>query len=293
MKHYARQINRFRWLRKTRTVSRGEGNASRTQALRYILTDPELDTFSYEVANSAELAEHVTGITGLTSSQVLDLFDEARHDAVLASRIRRGSRWDLSVKRQPEIGRHLVTYAIVRAIHPPTVLEVGVRFGLGSLVILRALERNRAEGTQGELVSVDIDPFAASLVPRDTPGWQFTVGPSPDALADAVAGRRIGLLIADSIQDPRATTAEVRTALTSAAYPLVVMQSGWNMVVPNLCDAAGLDWVRLVEQPIAHVGAGRQAFLARFDNDDDVARALRVLAGPPAGGRDADHRPPL
>lgn len=285
LKHHARQINRFRWVRKARNVARGEGNATRAQALRYVLTDPELDTYSYEVANAAELADSITGITGLTQPEVLALFDEARTDPVLAARIRRGSRWDLSVKRQPAIGRHLVSYAIARAIRPPAVLEIGVRFGLGSLVILRALERNGAEGSPGELVSVDIDPFAGSMVPRDTPGWRFVAGPSPDVLAEAVAGRRIGFMIADSIPQPWATTAEVRTALAAAAPPLVVMQSGWNMVLPDICDSVGLTWVRLVEQPVAHIGAGRQAFLARFGDADQVARALAVATAAPDGMR--------
>lgn len=292
LKHHARQANRLRWLRKWRNVARREGNATVGQALTYVLTDPELDTYSYELANEVELAVLLQPIVRLNTEAILALFSEARTDQVLAARIRRGSRWDLSVKRNPPIGRHLVTYAIVRATRPPTVLEIGVRFGLGSLVILRALERNAREGyPAGELVSVDIDPFAGSLVSQDAAGWDFVAGPSPDALATAVrAEHRVGLIIADSVQDPAVTTAEVRVALAQPAQPLIVMQSGWNMVVPDLCDAADVPWVRLVEQPQAHIGAGRQAFLARFDDAESRSRALEAATRSPHGMRDADGR---
>lgn len=292
LKHRARQINRLRWVRKWRNVARREGNATVAQAVAYVLTDPELDTFSYELANEVELARLLAPVAHLDTERILALFSEARSDAVLAARIRRGSTWDLSVKRHPPIGRHLVTYALIRATRPPTVLEIGVRFGLGSLVILRALERNARDGyPAGELVSVDIDPFAGSLVGDDAPGWRFVAGPSPDALSDALrSDQRVGLVIADSVQDPAVTTAEVRTALEHAASPLIVMQSGWNMVVPDLCDAAGVPWVRLVEQPRAHIGAGRQAFVARFDGADSRAAALAVAARAPRGMRDEAGR---
>ena len=286
LKHRARQVNRLRWVRKYRNVARGEGNADRWTALRYILTDPELDTYSYELANSAELAAELVAIIGQDVERILALFDEAEGDPVLAARIRRGTRGDLAVKRQPDIGRHLVTYAIVRSLKPPAVLEIGVRFGLGSLVILRALERNRDEGApDGTLVSVDIDPFAGSMVDPATPNWSFTAGPSPDVLPRAVGDHRIGLVICDSIPQPWATTAEVRVALERAAEPLVVMQSGWNMVLPDICDAAGVEWRRIVEQPTRHIGAGRQAFLARFDSPSEVNRALAVIERAPNGMR--------
>lgn len=287
LKHYSRQVSRLRWIRKYRNAARREGNAGSLATLSYVLFDPELDTFSYEVANDHELASALVGITGLPTAQILELFAEARRDPVLAARIRRGSRGSLAVKRQPKIGRHLVTYAIVRAIAPPTVLEIGVRFGLGSLVILRALERNRGEGgPSGELVSVDIDPYAGALVDRSTPGWSLVVGPSPEVLADALRpDQQVGLVICDSVPPPAVTTAEVATALEHAAQPLVVMQSGWNMVLPDLSEAVGLEWVRIVEQPVAHIGAGRQAFLARVDDAPTIAEMLEQTRRWPQGMR--------
>lgn len=277
LKGQARQVNRLRWIRKARTVAESEAPHTRVQALRYVLTDPELDTFSYELANPTELAEALTGITGLPAAEVTTLFDEARHDRVLADRIRRGSRWNFGVKRQPPIGRHLAAYAITRALQPATVAEIGVRFGLGSVVLLRALERNADDGHPGELVGVDIDPYAGTLVAPGTPGWRFVTGSSPDILTTALAERRIGFLISDSVPDERVTTAEVIAALQAASLPLVVMQSGWNLVLPDICDAAGIDWVRTVDRPVAHIGAGRQAFYARFDTPAQVADALQVV----------------
>lgn len=277
LKGRARQVNRLRWLRKARTVAASEQTYTRAQALRYILTDPELDTFSYELANPGELAEALTGITGLPAADIARFFHEARSDAVLADRIRRGSRWNLGVKQRPPIGRHLAAYAIARARQPATVAEIGVRFGLGSLVLLRALERNAEDGHPGELVGVDIDPYAGTLVAAGTPGWRFVAGPSPDILTSALAEHRVGFLISDSVPDERVTIAEVSAALRAASLPLVVMQSGWNLVLPQVCDEAGIPWVRTVDHPVSHIGAGRQAFYARFETPEQVADALQVV----------------
>lgn len=277
LKSQARQGNRLRWLRKARTVAASEQPHTRAQALRYILTDPELDTFSYELANPGELAEALTSIAGLPAADIMNLFREVRGDDILADQIRRGSRWNFGVKQQPPIGRHLAAYAIARALHPATVAEIGVRFGLGSLVLLRALERNAADGNPGELVGVDIDPYAGTLVTAGTPGWRFVAGPSPDILPRALAERRVGFLISDSVPDERVTIAEVSAALRAASLPLVVMQSGWNLVLPELCDEAGIPWVRTVDHPLSHIGTGRQAFYARFETPEQVAGALQVL----------------
>ena len=276
LKSQARQVNRLRWLRKARTVRASSTSHTRAQALRYIFTDPELDTFSYELANPLEQARALSPITGSSPAEILALFEEASTDQLLAARIRHASRWNFGVKRQPPIGRHLAPYAIARALRPETVVEIGVRFGLGSVVLLRALERNAAEGRPGELVGIDIDPYAGVLVPPHIPDWHFVTGSSPDILRVALADRRVGFVISDSVPDAQVTTAEVIAGLHAAALPLVVMQSGWNLVLPNLCDAAEIPWVRTVDQPVSHIDAGRQAFFARFDTPEQVARTIQV-----------------
>jgi hypothetical protein len=57
-------------------------------------------------------------------------------------------------------------YAVVRALKPQLIVETGIKQGLGSLVLLAALERNAGEGGSGRLISFDIDPFSGWVVPQ-------------------------------------------------------------------------------------------------------------------------------
>lgn len=265
-KNAARQLNRLRWLRKARIASRHEGNATGAQTLRYILADPELDTFSYAVSNAGQMATEAAPILGVDSSTVAGYFAEVEADPVLRERIRTAARADWSVKANPPLGRQLISYAAVRVLAPTLTLEIGVRHGLGTLTMLRALERNAAEGRGGELVSVDIDPYAGRLVPADAPNWTLVTGPSPDVLDAAVMNRRVGFMVSDSVPTPAVTRAEVSFALAHAASPLVILQSAWNSVLADISRDRGVDCRSITELPVAHVGAGRTSLLARFDS---------------------------
>ena len=66
-----------------------------------------------------------------------------------------------------------ILYALVRALKPQRVLEVGVATGGTSTHILSALATNGS----GELHSVDIEPNCGQLVPESLRGhWHLTIG---------------------------------------------------------------------------------------------------------------------
>lgn len=70
-------------------------------------------------------------------------------------------------------------YLIARLAKPRLIVETGIRSGLGSMLILRALQRNAAEGAPGELVSVDVAPNAGWLAQGSASGpWRRLTGPS-------------------------------------------------------------------------------------------------------------------
>jgi predicted O-methyltransferase YrrM len=68
---------------------------------------------------------------------------------------------------EPNVGRRMVWYAIVRMIKPALVVETGVDQGLGAVVLCAALKRNAAEGHAGQYLGTDIDPQAGYFLRGD------------------------------------------------------------------------------------------------------------------------------
>lgn len=56
-----------------------------------------------------------------------------------------------------------VLYALIRALRPATVVEIGTNDGCSTMHILAALKANG----KGKLISIDIEPSAGRLVPDD------------------------------------------------------------------------------------------------------------------------------
>ena len=259
-----RPLNRLRWWRKSQIIS--STSATPRQRIRYVLWDPELDTFSYELASPDRVAGQLSPVLGESADTIREYLEELRSDTGLAATIRTASRWHPESKRRPPLGRHAITYACLRSRRPALAVEIGVRHGLGSLVILRALQRNRGENAPGELLSIDVDPFAGRLVGRHTPHLQFECGKGSDVLGSVLHGRKVGFLLSDSVPDPVETEREVTSALASADFPIVVMQNGaWNTVTADLATRTGSAFAAIQEQPAGHWAAGRLVHVARLD----------------------------
>lgn len=257
-----RTINRVRWRHKWRIAQSGQ--LAPALRMRYVLWDPEIDTFSYELADPVAIVQAIAPVLGKPVSELMIYARELQEDQELHDRIRRATRFHPETKRKPPVGRHFVGYLCLRARRPTMAVEAGIRHGLGSLVMLRALERNAAEGADGFLLSVDIDPSAGALVGRRSTRWEFAVGEAGNVLPLLLRQGEVGYLNSDSLPHPDQTRAEVAAACANAQWPLIVQQSGWNNVSRDICGNNEFSFVDVHERSFGHFHAGRRVHVCRL-----------------------------
>lgn len=259
-----RYVRRLRWISKARAVRRV--GASVHRHLRFVLTDPEPDNFTYELANEAELAAWVQAVSGCAAAEVQRALAEPDADPVLSARLREtAGRRQWWSKPRPPFGKRRGWYALVRLLRPALVVESGVHDGLGSLLLLRALERNAAAGNQGRLVSFDVNPAAGWIAGPD-PRWELRIESSRTGLPLLLAGgEAVGMFIHDSLHTYEHERWELATAGGRLA-PGGVLISDNVHVTPALaeCGAAlALDCHVFVERPIGHFYPGAAMGAAR------------------------------
>jgi hypothetical protein len=266
-------LPRLRWLTKARTV-RGYGVGIRERpldVLRYVLLDPELDNFTYPLANERELAAFVGQALGIPESQVQGYFEEVRRDPELTAGLRKASGRRLDRKRTVHFGRRLGWYAAVRALAPAVVVETGIHEGLGSLLLLRALERNAEQGVDGRLISVDIDPGAGWLVAPHLRGrWQPIFASTFDALEPALDGLEVGVMIHDSDHTYDCERFEFETAAAHAA-PVVALISDnahGDTALPDVAKSLGVEYRLFLERPKNHFYPGAGLGLSILRRED-------------------------
>lgn len=129
----------------------------------------EHTNFTYAITSRSErhLAWFVARIAEVPVQQVEALQRELWADSDLRAQIqvaasvspRRGS-----IDPDPLYGRRVAWYTLVRLLKPQIVVEAGVDKGLGTLVLAAALLRNTAEGSPGQVIGMDINPAAGSLI---------------------------------------------------------------------------------------------------------------------------------
>jgi len=252
-----RRLGRFRFLLKARQV-REEGASLRedpVNVLRFVLLDPETHSYTYELDNVDELCAFVERCTGTSQHQVARYVDEALTDPELTARLRRRVRWRIDCKRDMPLGNRLLWYALVRAVKPALTVETGIHQGLGSLMLLRALEHNAQEGAEGRLISIDLDPESGWLVPeRLRERWTPVFGDIEADLEGALAGEEVDLFIHESDHNEPLQRLEFGTALAHAATELYVIDSsGLELpVLRELCEVRGGEHHLFVERPRHH-----------------------------------------
>lgn len=254
LKEVARRtgINRLRWHRKAAIVRRY--HKSPAQHLGYVFIDPELENFTYDIANRAELAawldSHVPGAGGY-----LEELDQDRAlEAELAARL----RWRPWVRFQP-FGRRLGWYAVVRATKPSLVVETGTHDGLGSVALLAALERNAREGHPGRLISIDPRGGTGWLVPQQFHHMLTRVrATSYEALPNALDGAVPDIFIHDSLHTVECETWEFETAVAVGARILLSDNSHSTTVLQDVAARHDYEYSFWQERPQAHwyPGAG-------------------------------------
>lgn len=252
-----RYVRRLRWFSKARAVRRVGAPVHRH--LRFVVADPEPDNFTYELANEDELAGWVHSVCGGTLERARAALAEPLSDQLLNARLRAtaGRRWWWS-KPAPPFGKRRGWYAVARLLAPRLIVEAGVHDGLGSLLLLRALELNAAEGKEGRLVSFDINPTAGWLVGDDS-RWSLRIESSTTGLPKLLAeGEPVGMFIHDSLHTYAHERWELDT-VSAALAPDGVLISDNVHVTPALADCSrerGLVYVEFAERPVAHFYPG-------------------------------------
>jgi hypothetical protein len=257
-----RRSARLRFAAKAGTLRRYEFPVRQQplKALSYVLLDPEVGDFSYELRNEDEFARGLADALGVPHDRIRALFAEVRASPALTSDLRRATRWRPDMKRHIGFGPRLGWYAIVRETKPAVVVETGIKHGFGSLVLLEALRRNAAEGHEGRLLSADLDPEAGWVVPPSLQRrWSKLVGKADEVVAGALNGDKVDLLIHDTPPLPEIESAEYGVALANRAQRIILV-SGSNGdqtgILPGIAAEHGVDYHLIREVP-DHVYPGQ------------------------------------
>jgi hypothetical protein len=229
-------------------------------AFRFMIFGRELDNFTYEIANEEELARFLEKAVGIPTRDAEAYIAELQGDSELRSAIEANLRGRSDRNRTMPYGRRLGWYAIVRARKPKLVVETGVHDGLGSAVLLRALQRNADEGDDGTLVSFDINDQAGWLVPDSLRSrHQLEIGSAPGNFARAFDGRRVGLFIHDSDHRYEHEIAEFEAVGPMCApNAVLITDNAFGAAFPDFCERQGIRTHIFKEVPRGHwyPGAG-------------------------------------
>jgi Methyltransferase domain len=262
-----RRLSRLRWLEKARLV-RGYRRSVRANPLgiaRYVLFDPEVGDFSYDIENEGELAQFLADALAVDAAQIVGYMAEAHAAPALTRDLSARVRWRPDMKRRIGLANRLAWYVVARATKPRLVVETGVKHGLGALVLLVALERNAGEGSRGRLISFDNDPYSGWVVPdRLYASWERICATTQDALEAALAGQAVDLFICDTPPDYELESFEMRAALRHAAPGVILIAGNGDRTtaLPELAAELGGDYRLFAERPRHPVFPGTGVALA-------------------------------
>lgn len=260
-----RKLSRLRWRYKLRII-RTWGAPLDRSTLQFITTDPDVNTFTYALSNQNEICDSVANILRADHLAARCFGQELVNDKVLAGRLFKRSRFRPEAKARPPLGRHTAAYCAVRLLKPTTIVESGVKHGLGSAVLLRALELNAFEGAPGQLISIDPDPESGWLVDATLhPNWHLAIADSTAALPNILRSRPAEMLISDSLPDPSTVLWELDSVLQSGCHHcLVIANHDWTDIVRSRALSRKASWGTLHEVPLNHPYPGRRIDLAYF-----------------------------
>ena len=249
-----RRLSRLRWLEKAR-LTRYYGVSFRARPLqvaKYVLCDPDVGDFSYELDNEAELVLFLASVLALEPALVKGYLDEIHAAREVTQDLAATVRGRLDMKRRPGLGHRVAWYVVTRAIKPRLVVETGIKHGLGALVLLVALERNAREGSDGRLISFDPDPESGWVVPEAMrSSWRPVFETSFDAFDEQLDGEQIDLFICDTPPGTEIESFEMDAALRHAAAGIVLIAGNGDRttVLPDLAAEHGGEYRFFAERP--------------------------------------------
>jgi hypothetical protein len=267
--HRARRLDRLRWVAKFKATRSVHSNASLRRRLAYVLFDPELASFSFELENEQEVIAGLAVALGQPEDTLATYVAETRADPELNEELARHVRWRPDIKRRQPLGHRLAWYVMARVYEPKLIVETGIHRGLGSLALLRALDHNRREGHPGELMSFDTDPEAGSIVRDQVQGdWRRILGSTHDRLLPALAGRSVDMLFQDTPHTEENQRLEFEAALSHAAPRLLLLDAsgGWAPTLEALCAEQGGAYHRVPFRTRDHILSGSAICFATFEN---------------------------
>jgi predicted O-methyltransferase YrrM len=225
--------------------------------IAWLFRSRENANFTYALTERCQIyfAAGLSALLGESPETVRKYMNEIQEDADFKNHIRNLQReHPLRYRTDPEpnVGRRMVWYAIVRITKPALVVETGVDQGLGAVVLCAALKRNAAEGHQGQYLGTDIDPQAGYFLKGEYAGFGKVL--YGDSLKSLETLRGIGVFINDSDHSADYELAEyemVRDRLTDSALIL-----GDNAhVTSKLAEFSlrnGRRFIFLAEEPVNH-----------------------------------------
>lgn len=230
-------------------------------SLAFIFVDPEVTNFTYAIGNLDELGNFLARIFRVAPETTGAYIRELEEDVEFRSELNALLRTRRDRKHTAFYGRRAGWYCAVRLLKPRVVIESGVQDGLGSSVLLRALERNRAEGKGGKLIGIDLVPSSGWLIPahlRDR--FTLVVEDSKTALPCIADRETVDLFIHDSNHSYEHELGEYQTIRKALATEGVVLSDNAHGTdaLKRFSDAHRRGFYYWSEQPKDHFypGAG-------------------------------------
>ena len=252
-----RYLRRVRWVHKARAVQRSDKPFR--DHWRFVLTSPEPDNYTYEIANEEDLARWAAAVVRCDLDVATAFISEPDRDVTLSARLRAATagHW-LWSKRSPPFGKRLGWYALTRALRPRLVIETGTHDGLGSLLLLRALELNGQDGYPGKLVSFDVNPSAGWLI-GEHQLWELRLEASQEGMSEVLAAEgALDMFIYDGWHTYEAERADLEIAAAHLSENGVLLSDDAQVsrALRDVSGRLGFDYLEFQEIPLGHFYAG-------------------------------------
>lgn len=217
----------------------------------------ETDNFYYSLTaeNKSYLASTVAAVTQANIQDVHKYLDEIQSNTEIDSKIK-GVLLSESHLRdsQAGLGRRIGWYAFIRATKPRVVVETGVHHGVGALVILEALRKNREEfGVAGKYYGTDINPEAGILIRGLSPEFgKIIFGDSLESLRSLE--EEIDIFINDSDHSSEYEALEYEVIHPKLSKSAIVLGDN-SHVTPKLyeySESSGRNFLFFAEKPKGH-----------------------------------------
>ncbi|MCC7360937.1 MAG: class I SAM-dependent methyltransferase [Anaerolineales bacterium] len=233
-----------------------------------LLRDDQRQNWYYDIGNDDEAAAFAAQVTASDIDRARTFILELRNHQAFYTQL---SERLLQTRFRPHgrlpVGRRLSWYAIIRLVQPEICVETGVHDGLGSAVILQALEDNfRLHGKAGQLISID---RPSSDLPADfpaQPGWlvpptlrhryDLRLGDARQLLPAIATEYSIGFFIHDSDHSPQHERFEIETVWPAMKPGGIVMTDNGPEVLRQFARQENTSFFTFREQVLKHTYPG-------------------------------------